>query len=204
MTATRHYRYATDDDNDDGENIMWRLAVLQVFPTSKGGPQRLGPLIAGSVGRQLCHWPQIITNSPHSRAGATSSFCVSMSVTFHCFTLGLRSLVRSTTGLFSGPTTLCNRRYSSNCCNGRLTIFRFNKVMGFHLQVFSLVNFTISVSISAEDEDGYMSAQLLSFIHIVQIDLSITQQGLAVFSLGGGRHCAMKFLNKKLMTVFSI
>ena len=39
--------------------------------------------------------------------------------------------------------------------------------------------------------------QLLSFIHIVQIDLSIIQY---LFSLGG----AMKFLNKKLITVFSI
>jgi len=39
--------------------------------------------------------------------------------------------------------------------------------------------------------------QLLSFIHIVQIDLSIIQY---LFSLSG----AMKFLNKKLITVFSI
>ena len=35
-------------------------------------------------------------------------------------------------------------------------------------------------------------AQLLLFIHIVQIDLNITQ------------YLCLKFLNKKLMTVFSI
>jgi len=43
---------------------------------------------------------------------------------------------------------------------------------------------------------------LLSFIHTVQIDLSITQNSSCVFARW--RQSAMKFLNKKLMTVFSI
>jgi len=43
--------------------------------------------------------------------------------------------------------------------------------------------------------------QLLSFIRIVQIDLSITQYSCF---FARWRHSAMKFLNKKLMTVFSI
>ena len=42
--------------------------------------------------------------------------------------------------------------------------------------------------------------QLLSFIHIVQTDLYITQY----LFFARWRHSAMKFLNKKLMTVFSI
>ena len=42
--------------------------------------------------------------------------------------------------------------------------------------------------------------QLLSFIHVVQIDLSITQY----LCIARWRRSVMKFLNKKLMTVFSI